>query len=127
MSKQHPPAPTASVVGPCPTLIQISRTPRHWKFTQHHRTTRPPPNTMTNTTTVHARINKGNRMFKISPSSFYCLFILRLFFRFNILCLIFSLRAVIRLMSDFVDTYNTLVSLGKYRLSESHLHRQSIF
>ena len=45
MSKQPQPAPTASVhvVGPCPTLIQISRTPRHWKFTQHHRTTRPPP------------------------------------------------------------------------------------
>ena len=43
MSKQPPPAPTASTVGPCPTLIQISRTPRHWKFTQHHRTTRPPP------------------------------------------------------------------------------------
>ena len=38
-----PPAPTASAVGPCPTLIQISRMPRHWKFTQHHRTTRPPP------------------------------------------------------------------------------------
>ena len=37
-----PPAPTASAAGPCPTLIQISRTPRHWKFTQHHRTTRPP-------------------------------------------------------------------------------------
>ena len=36
MSKQPPPAPTASAVGPCPTLIQISRTPRHWKFTQHH-------------------------------------------------------------------------------------------
>ena len=42
MSKQPPPAPTASAVGPCPTLIQISRTPRHWKFTQHYRTTRPP-------------------------------------------------------------------------------------
>ena len=42
MSKQPPPAPTASTVGPCPTLIQISRTPWHWKFTQHHRTTRPP-------------------------------------------------------------------------------------
>ena len=44
MSKQLQPAPTAGVhvVGPCPTLIQISRTPRHWKFTQHHRTTRPP-------------------------------------------------------------------------------------
>ena len=28
---------------PCPTFIQISRTPRHWKFTQHHRSTRPPP------------------------------------------------------------------------------------
>ena len=25
--------------GPCPTIIQ---TGRHWKFTQHHRTTRPP-------------------------------------------------------------------------------------
>ena len=43
MSKQPSPAPTASAGGPCPTLIQISRTPRHWKFTQHHRTTRPPP------------------------------------------------------------------------------------
>ena len=42
MSKQPPPAPTASATGPCPTIIQISRTPRHWKFTQH-RTTRPPP------------------------------------------------------------------------------------
>ena len=27
MSKPPPPAPTASAVGPCPTLIQISRTP----------------------------------------------------------------------------------------------------
>ena len=43
MSKQPLPAPTASTVSPCPTLIQISRTPRHWKITQHHRTTRPPP------------------------------------------------------------------------------------
>ena len=42
MSKQPPPAPTASTEGPCPTLSQISRTPRHWKFAQHHRTTRPP-------------------------------------------------------------------------------------
>ena len=24
------------------TLTQISKTPQHWKFTQHHRTTRPP-------------------------------------------------------------------------------------
>ena len=30
MSKQPPPAPTASTIGPCPTIIQISRTPRHW-------------------------------------------------------------------------------------------------
>ena len=30
MSKQPPPAPTASAVGPCLTLIQISRTPWHW-------------------------------------------------------------------------------------------------
>ena len=42
MSKQPPPAPTASATGPCPTIIQISRTPRHWKITQHLRSTRPP-------------------------------------------------------------------------------------
>ena len=29
MSKQPPPAPTASTVGPCPTFIQVSRTLRH--------------------------------------------------------------------------------------------------
>ena len=29
MSKQPPPAPIASATGPCPTIIQISRTPRH--------------------------------------------------------------------------------------------------
>ena len=37
-----PPAPSASAVGPCPTIIQISRTPRHWKFCpaqSHHPTT----------------------------------------------------------------------------------------
>ena len=34
---------TASAVGPCPALIQIRRTLRHWKFTQHRRTTRLPP------------------------------------------------------------------------------------
>ena len=42
MSKQPPPIPTASTIGPGPTVIQVSRTPRHWKFTQHLRTTRPP-------------------------------------------------------------------------------------
>ena len=41
-SKQPPPAPTAGAEGPCPTITQTSRTPRHWKFiTKHHRTTRP--------------------------------------------------------------------------------------
>ena len=30
MSKQPPPTPTASAIGP---IIQISRTPHHWKFT----------------------------------------------------------------------------------------------
>ena len=29
---------------PLPYCNQNCRTPRHWKFTQHHRTTRPPPN-----------------------------------------------------------------------------------
>ena len=41
-AQTSPPAPTASAVGPCPAIIQISRMPRHQKFTQHHRTTRPP-------------------------------------------------------------------------------------
>ena len=43
MSKQPPPAATASTVCPCLTIIQIGRMPRHCKFTQHHRTTQPPP------------------------------------------------------------------------------------
>ena len=42
MSKQSPPAPSASAVGPCPTIIQISKMARNCKFAQHHRTTRPP-------------------------------------------------------------------------------------
>ena len=46
MSTQPPPAPPASAGGPWPTRIQISGTPRHWKFTQHLRTTRPPPGAM---------------------------------------------------------------------------------
>ena len=42
MSKQPPPTPTASTIGPCPTVIQVSRMPRHCKFTQHLHTSRPP-------------------------------------------------------------------------------------
>ena len=42
MSKKPPPAPTVNTIGPCPTVIQVSRTPWHCKFTQHLRTTRPP-------------------------------------------------------------------------------------
>ena len=42
MSKQSPPAPTASAIGPCPTIIHINKMPRNWKFTQHHLTTRLP-------------------------------------------------------------------------------------
>ena len=43
MSQQHPPAPTASAVGPCSSIFQISRTPRYWKFTKHHRIPFPLP------------------------------------------------------------------------------------
>ena len=43
MSKQPQPAPTASTIGPCPTVIQVSRTTRQWMFTQRLRTNRPPP------------------------------------------------------------------------------------
>ena len=40
MSKQPP---TSSTVNPCPTIIQISRSLRHCKFSKHHHTTRPAP------------------------------------------------------------------------------------
>ena len=42
MAEHPPPAPTGSAVSPCPTTIQSSRTPRRWKFTQHHPTTPGP-------------------------------------------------------------------------------------
>ena len=40
--QRTPPAPTVIAEGPYPTMIQIRRTPRHWKSIQHHYTTRPP-------------------------------------------------------------------------------------
>ena len=48
MSKQPPPAPIANATGPpAPTASATTypncRTPRHWKFAQDHRTTRPSP------------------------------------------------------------------------------------
>ena len=42
MSKKNPPAPTASAVDSY--CNPNCRTPRYWKFTQHHRTTRLPLN-----------------------------------------------------------------------------------
>ena len=42
-----------SGVGPCPAIYRSSRTPRHWKFTQHHRTTRPPDHPTTPYTVVY--------------------------------------------------------------------------
>ena len=42
MSKPPPPASTKRN-RPLPYCNQNCRTPRRWKFTQHHRTTRPPP------------------------------------------------------------------------------------
>ena len=42
LSKQPTSAPTASAVDPCPTNIQLNRTPRHRKFTQRRSTTRAP-------------------------------------------------------------------------------------
>ena len=38
----------SSVIGPYITILEISRTPRHWKFTQHHRTIRLTHNTILN-------------------------------------------------------------------------------
>ena len=63
-----PPAHTASAVGPCPILIQISRTHRHhWKFTQDHHTTRPPPSLLERESFTLRRdpIKVGKTYFKI--------------------------------------------------------------
>ena len=40
---------------PLPYCNQNCRTPRHWKFTQHHRTTRPPPPTVGSTSAYPLR------------------------------------------------------------------------
>ena len=46
MSEQSPPAPTASALGPCPSLAKISRTPRHalevYPAASHHPSIPPP-------------------------------------------------------------------------------------
>ena len=85
MSEQPPPAPTASAVDPCPTTIQISRRPRHWKFTQYHRNTRPSPKLSLNGALgdVHCRGSvdqdpKGGviRVVQTQFSSFYLFYIL---------------------------------------------------
>ena len=41
MSNQPPPAPNASAVGQCPSIIQIIRTTIYWRFTQHHGSHQP--------------------------------------------------------------------------------------
>ena len=41
MSKQPPPIPTASAIGPCPA-IRPNRTAQHWTFTKNNRTTDHP-------------------------------------------------------------------------------------
>ena len=109
MSKQPPPAPTASATGPCPTIIQISRTPppdhpreridesknvqttptrtyckcsrplpycnpngrtpRLWKFTQHHRTTRSSPWTGEVFIVFHKFMRDGIPIYKLKDFS----------------------------------------------------------
>ena len=58
LSKQSSAAPTASAIGLCPSIIQSSRMPHHWKFTQRHRTTRPPPHDWTSATLSLCENNK---------------------------------------------------------------------
>ena len=81
MSKQPSPAPTVSAVSPCPTIIQVSRTPRHWKFTQHHRTTRPPPSPEQLKKRLKKR-KEGNADLMICPS-IICFLSRNIFWRFT--------------------------------------------
>ena len=59
--EQPPSAPTSSALGPCPTISEINRKPRHRKFTQHNRTTRHPH-------TVRNLTPDGNAIKKIFKS-----------------------------------------------------------
>ena len=58
MSKQPPPAPTASTVGPCPTIIQIVGRPGTGSFPK----TIAPPD--------HPSLIKGKCLFILSPLGF---------------------------------------------------------
>ena len=70
MSNPAPPSPTASEVGPCLTIIQISRTPRHWKFTQHLCTTRPPHAVSLYLVIIHTYMSKLNKLRKFPIYSY---------------------------------------------------------
>ena len=64
-----PPAPTASAVSPCPTLFQISRLLRHWKFTHHHHTTRPSLSAINIIVKVHSVTLNMNKCLSLQISS----------------------------------------------------------
>ena len=56
---------------PLPYCNRNSRTPRHWKFTQHHRTTRPPPSQAKIMKNFEAQIN-GYLLVLIDYSALGC-------------------------------------------------------
>ena len=92
MSKQPPSAPTESTIGPYPTVSQVSRTPWHWKFTQHLRTTRPPPINIKSTSFGYNDVD-SMLVQRWVPSEIY-LFILALHTKLNNLRNIMCIRTI---------------------------------
>ena len=112
MSKQPPLAPTASTIGPCPTVIQVSRTPRHWKFTQHLRTTRL-------VCTDAKQLPNEAKLFQGLVGFFYQQLILptQIYFRFHSICYLcrhlLSLQPVVR--CAYVNVLYWVTGKLKYR------------
>ena len=109
--------PTASAVGPCLTIIQISRTPRHWMFTKHHCTTRPPP---TGIQSIMIRIIRILRNFFIFGQDFFLRMVRR---KDRQRDLATFLRAVALSFSAFLELAlgsSANVRLAKYARFSSH-------
>ena len=73
MSKQPPTRTYCKRNRPLPYYYPNCRTPRHWKFTQDHRTTRPPP---------VADLSDVNNIAKDNDGIRYLLFVIDIFSRF---------------------------------------------
>ena len=71
MSKPTPTRTYCKHNRPLPYCHQNCRTPRHWKFTQYHRTTRPPPGTGSLPSTIAPPDHPLLQMFTVDVTQHY--------------------------------------------------------